>query len=131
MNPLTVEWVQKAEGDFISARRELCARRYPNFDSCCFHSQQCVEKYLKARLQEAALPFPRTHDLSDLLDLALPIEPAWRLVRADLRLLAVFAVHLHYPGQTASKQMAQDAFNRARSFRKLARSSLVLATAEP
>jgi HEPN domain-containing protein len=57
------EWVGKAEGDFHSCLREVRARRHPNPDSACFHSQQCAEKYLQARLQEAGLAFPKTHDL--------------------------------------------------------------------
>ena len=75
MTPLAREWVAKAEGDFHSCERETRARRYPNYDSACFHAQQCVDKYLKARLQEASLPFPRTHDLDELLDLVLVAEP--------------------------------------------------------
>mgnify|MGYP001806146018 FL=1 len=50
MNPLTVEWVDKAEGDFTTALRELRGRKSPNYDAACFHAQPCVEKYLKARL---------------------------------------------------------------------------------
>jgi HEPN domain-containing protein len=50
MNPLTVEWVDKAEGDMATAKRELRARKQPNYDATCFHAQQCVEKYLKALL---------------------------------------------------------------------------------
>src|SRR5437867_2053447 len=77
MQPLTTEWVAKAEGDFVTAARDLRARKAPNYDAACFHAQQCAEKYLKARLQEANTPFPRTHDLEVLLDLLLPIEPGW------------------------------------------------------
>jgi len=51
MNPLTLEWVEKAEGDFITARRELHARAKPNYDAACFHAQQMAEKYLKTMLQ--------------------------------------------------------------------------------
>jgi HEPN domain-containing protein len=43
MTPLTQEWVDKAEGDFITATRELRARKSPNFDAACFHAQQCAE----------------------------------------------------------------------------------------
>lgn len=60
MKPLTQEWVNKAEGDFASASRELQALKGPNFDAACFHAQQCVEKYLKARLCEAGIPFSKT-----------------------------------------------------------------------
>lgn len=40
MNPLTLEWVEKAEGDLLTARREYRARRSPNYDAVCFHAQQ-------------------------------------------------------------------------------------------
>lgn len=53
MDILTREWVGKAEGDFASAGRELRARKLPNYDSACFHAQQCAEKLLKAALQQA------------------------------------------------------------------------------
>lgn len=39
MTPLTQEWVDKAEGDFATAERELEVSVMPNFDAVCFHSQ--------------------------------------------------------------------------------------------
>ena len=81
MKPITLEWVEKAEGDYASAQRELRARKSPNYDSACFHAQQCAEKYLKARLQEAEISFPKTHDLTKLLDLLLPVEPCFENLR--------------------------------------------------
>jgi HEPN domain-containing protein len=69
MKPLVQEWIDKAEGDFATAGRDLRARKAPNYDSVCFHSQQCVEKYLKAYLQDAGIAFAKTHDLVVLLDL--------------------------------------------------------------
>ena len=43
MNPLTLEWVAKAEGDRATAERELTATTDLNLDAVCFHCQQCVE----------------------------------------------------------------------------------------
>jgi HEPN domain-containing protein len=57
MKKITREWVDKAEGDFATAQRELIVQRDPNYDAVCFHSQQCAEKFLKARLQEADIAF--------------------------------------------------------------------------
>ena len=76
MTPLTRERAEKAEGDFVVASRELRSRRSPNFDASCFHSQQCAEKYMMGRLQEATVSFPKTHDLVQLLHLISPLEPA-------------------------------------------------------
>jgi HEPN domain-containing protein len=57
MNDLVREWVEKAEGDFHSAERELRARKAPNYDAACFHPQQCAEKYLKAFLVHRRISF--------------------------------------------------------------------------
>lgn len=81
MNPLTSEWVEKAEADFISAQREFRARKNPNYDAACFFSQQCIEKYIKARLQEAEIEVGKIHDLVELLKLVSPVEVLWDLYR--------------------------------------------------
>lgn len=109
MKPLTLEWVQKAEGDFTTALRELRARKAPNYDAACFHAQQCAEKYLKAQLQEEEIPFGKTHDLTVLLNLLLPVEPLWESMRPQLRALTVFAIEVRYPGAFADKAMAREA----------------------
>ena len=126
MNPITLEWVTKAEGDFATARRELGVKDSPNYDAVCFHTQQCAEKYLKARLQESGIPFGKTHFLTLLLDLALPIEPAWDALRADLQALSVFAVAYRYPGESADEKDARDAFDHCKNVRQFVRQSLQL-----
>jgi len=127
MNALTSEWVEKAEGDYRSAWREVRARRDPNYDDACFHAQQCAEKYLKAHLQEAGIPFQRTHDLVALLDLCHPLRPAWDLLRDDLRLLNAYAVDVRYPGQTATAVEARQAVHTVRRLRVHFRTALGLA----
>jgi HEPN domain-containing protein len=68
MNGVVAEWVEKAEGDFHSAERELRARKDTNYDAVCFHAQQCAEKYLKAFLVQHQISFRPIHDLEVLLD---------------------------------------------------------------
>src|SRR5436309_14219508 len=106
MQPLTTEWIAKAEADFVTAGREMRARNAPNYDAACFHAQQCAEKYLKARLQEEGIAFSRTHDLASLLDLLLPVEPSWAGMRSHLDRLTSYAVEFRYPGASADKAMA-------------------------
>ena len=124
MKPATAEWVKKAEGDFTSALRDYRARKDPNYDGACFHAQQCVEKYLKARLQEASIPFAKTHDLSALLKLVLSLEPLWAVYAPGLHMLTDAAVELRYPGKWATKTTAKDATDLCKRFRKTARASL-------
>lgn len=126
MNPITGEWVQKAEGDFATARRELQVSNEPNYDAVCFHAQQCIEKYLKAKLQESNIQFGKIHDLSTLLDLILPIETTWDTLRADLQALTAFAVAYRYPGDEADKSEARDAVTRCEKVREIVRASLGL-----
>ena len=126
MNPLTEEWVAKAEGDFKTAQRELSAAEDANYDAVCFHSQQCAEKYLKARLVEAGLSFSKTHDLGIVLDLLGPVEPGWEQMRPELNSLTNLAVEIRYPGCCSDAEDASKAIEVARSVRKIVRQSLGL-----
>jgi HEPN domain-containing protein len=124
MKRLTREWVKKAEGDFSTAQREVRARKSPNHDSACFHAQQCIEKYFKARLQEAGITFPHTHDLVALLNLTLTVEPLWAGLSASAKVLTQHAVKSRYPGAWATRAQAKEVVQRCREARKLVRQSL-------
>jgi HEPN domain-containing protein len=126
MTPLTEEWVQKAEGDWQVAEREFNAPQSPNYDAVCFHCQQCAEKYLKARLNEAAMGSPRAHNLLFLLDLILPIEPDWERLRDALRRLDQASVQFRYPGAFATGEIAREMLRDCRSVRAALRASLSL-----
>jgi HEPN domain-containing protein len=107
MHPLTLEWVDKAEGDYGTLLREFLAGK--NYDAVCFHAQQCAEKYLKALLQENNIPFQRTHDLVSLLRLLTPFEPDLGDLLPASHILHVFAVNVRYPGEDADEIIAQKA----------------------
>lgn len=124
MNPLTQEWIDKAESDFRTATRELQVTQDPNYDGVCFHTQQCVEKYLKASLQEAGIVFPKTHDLVTLIDLSLPIAPHFDQFRSRLRLLSLAAVEIRYPGLSADQEMAEEFYQSCLEMRDMVRSAL-------
>ena len=98
MKPTTLEWIDKAEADFFTAQMSYRARKHSNPDAACFHAQQCAEKYLKARMEEAGLTVPKTHNLYALLALILPIEPSWSGLAPDLNVLSTFAVAYRYLG---------------------------------
>lgn len=126
MNEIAVEWIAKAEGDFTTARRELRARRSPNYDASCFHAQQAAEKYLKAFLQDRGVYFPKTHSLIELLELCLPIDSTFELQRDLLVRLDHYAVRYGYPGESAERTEARAAFDSAKAVRAFVRSSLGL-----
>jgi len=129
MKPLTAEWVSKAEGDYVCVSREWRARKSPNHDALCFHAQQCAAKYLKACLQEQGLPFERTHNLSALLDALLPSDPMLDALRPALLQLNVYAVAFRYPGESATRNDAQNARALCVSVRSSLRQNLGLAPA--
>jgi HEPN domain-containing protein len=126
MNPLTHEWVAKAEGDFATAGRELRARKEPNYDAACFHAEQCAEKYLKAILQEANISFGRIHNLIALLELLLRVDTSWESMRSHLQRLTGFAVSVRYPGESADRGTAREALILCRAIRSHARARLGL-----
>jgi HEPN domain-containing protein len=126
MKPITREWISKAEGDWTAANLLFRARRNPNYDATCFHAQQCAEKYLKARLEDAGVAAGKTHDLVKLLSLILPVEPSWNILRQDLILLTDFAVDYRYPGSSATRVDAKDAVQRCRNVRVIIRRSFGL-----
>ncbi len=103
MNKITNEWIIKAEGDYHTSLRDYRARKNPNYDSACFHAQQCIEKYFKALLQKENTYFPKTHDLTILLDLLLPHYPFLEVYRNNLKMISVFAVEVRYPGESVTK----------------------------
>jgi len=84
------------------------------------------EKYLKAFLQEADIPFPKTHDLADLLASTLSIEPSWTSMMADLNSLSAFAVEYRYPGDSADLDEAREAFQMCKNVRGVLRTALHL-----
>ena len=96
----------------------------PNYDAVAFHAQQCAEKYLKARLIEADIAFPKTHDLAAILTLILPLESSWDHLRPDLEALASLGIEVRYPGTFADAEDAEEALRTARSIRDLVRPSL-------
>ena len=117
MKPLTREWIDKAEGDFATASREMRARKSPNYDAACFHAQQCIEKYFKALLQENSIPFGKTHHLISLLELIIAVEPSMEMFRPQLQSLNTYSVSIRYPGESADRMIAREALHITKTLR--------------
>jgi HEPN domain-containing protein len=126
MKPSTREWVEKAESDYQLALALSRRRKVMFHDQQCFHCQQSAEKYLKARLEEANMLPPKTHDLKKLLGLLLPLEPLWSALSGSCASLSDFAVEFRYPGDTATARQAKEALGDARAVRKEVRLTLGL-----
>jgi HEPN domain-containing protein len=126
MKPATREWVRCAEEDFDVASALLRRRTTTASNTIGFHCQQCLEKFLKARLEELGLNVPKTHDLMALLQLLLPAEPLWASFAPALRRLNDYAVKFRYPGHPVTRTDAKQALKACRSIREDIRLSLGL-----
>ena len=126
MNGVVSEWIEKAEGDFRTAEREMRARKAPNYDAVCFHAQQCAEKYLKAFLVYRRIPFRPIHDLEMLLELIVAASRDFEGLRDALLLLNDYAVDVRYPGEFATREEARAAVKAMRTVRTFLRRKLGL-----
>lgn len=126
MRPATHEWIEKAEADFAAAMILRRSRKRHSRDIVCFHMQQCIEKYLKARLVKATVQFPKTHDLERLLDLCIEFEPLWESIRPAVIEITDFAVEVRYPGRSVTVAQANRVVRLSQRTRIVLRTSLGL-----
>jgi len=124
MSDLVKEWIEKAEGDYITALREYRARKSPNYDASVFHAQQCIEKYMKAFLQKQEIAFGKVHDLIALMELDPENFSFLQFYREYLAYLNQFAVAYRYPGDTATKDQAKKAIQMMKILRAVLRKML-------
>jgi HEPN domain-containing protein/predicted nucleotidyltransferase len=125
MKPETQEWVTLAEGDWMAAQWQSQAPS-PVPHVICFLAQQCAEKYLKAFLEEHNIPFPRTHNLVELLNLSGGLLPELDPLRAALDELSRHGVLPRYPGTPLTPQQVADALRTAEQVRTVIRAKLGL-----
>ncbi len=73
------------------------ATQEPATDTVCFHSQQCVEKYLKAYLVLHQKYFKKTHNIAKLIELCKEIDKDFEeLYRFGASNLIDYAVEIRY-----------------------------------
>lgn len=85
-------WLAFANEDLRMAELAMADKLY---NQVCFHSQQCVEKAVKALLVHQGKIPPRTHSLIDLLRLLDPNPLA--AIALELQLLDRFYIPTRYP----------------------------------
>lgn len=94
---LVADWVRKAHLDIDVAAR-LVGEGAKFRDIVAFHSQQAVEKYLKALLVRHQVEFPKTHDIERLLRMLRTVEPETADALLEAKWLTPFGVDIRYPG---------------------------------
>lgn len=107
MKRTTLEWIEKAEEDFVVAEW-ITKAPVGSAAAVGFHCQQCIEKYLKGILAEHTVAFAKTHDLLALVatlpEQAKPAVEALRVLSScsHMRSTAATPVSLS-PQRTRSK----------------------------
>ena len=93
------QWMQKADNDLKTAKHELALPDDETVtEAVCFHSQQAVEKLLKAFLIFKNEEFGRTHNLELLLQLCGKYDKDF--LKCDIGNLTEYAVNIRYPGDS-------------------------------
>ncbi len=89
-------WLTKGENDLRAGHASLQANP-PITEDVCFHSQQAIEKSLKAFLVEMGTEFPKTHDLTKLVRLCGKSDEAFLELITLVEGMTTYAVTERYP----------------------------------
>ncbi|GFP20696.1 hypothetical protein HKBW3S03_02200 [Candidatus Hakubella thermalkaliphila] len=87
------QWLEIADEDYRMAQLAMKEKIY---NQVCFHSQQCVEKSLKA-LIEARQKVPKIHKLGDVVELCLRLGYMLEQYQNDIEFIDKFYTSTRYP----------------------------------
>ena len=96
----TRSWLEKASND-LRAADTLRKAEPPLLSEAALHCQQATEKVLKAFLTWHNTPFAKTHNLTDLGQACVQIDPNLATSLARAAPLSEFAWKFRYPGSPA------------------------------
>lgn len=99
---IPAEWFERAEKDLSSARHLLGEPEAAFVLPAATLLQQAAEKYLKGYLLANGWKLKRTHDLSELLDDALPFAPELKRYDAVCIKITEYYTEERYPSLIAS-----------------------------
>jgi HEPN domain-containing protein len=94
----TQAWFGKASND-LRAAEALAATSPPLFDEAVFHCQQAAEKALKGFLAWNGRTFRKTHNLEEIGEQCLSVDPSLRGVIDRAVPLSEYAWKFRYPGE--------------------------------
>ena len=89
------EWINRAYSDLAIAEAVI-DKAY--IEDLCYHTQQAVEKAVKALLLNYGVDFPYTHNISQLLTLLEEAGQDIPIFVKESERLTRFAVFARYPG---------------------------------
>jgi HEPN domain-containing protein len=112
---LVRDWLTRANHDLLSARL-LASAQDPLLDTAIYHCQQAAEKSLKAWLQSKDEPFPRTHDIEDLVEQASGSNPDFGKFAKAAAVLTPYVSAFRYPGGFDETMPTREEFDQALSY---------------
>ena len=107
MSNVTCRWMQKALDDLRLAEVALEIGVDPGL--AAFHSQQAVEKALKALLTAFQARPPKVHDIWELVDLLSDKVDIEYIRSLHVEDLTYYAVEARYPGPPVVEEEAREA----------------------
>lgn len=93
---LVGSWMEKAREHLRVASLLVEQEGEWPLPAACFHAHQSAETAMKAMLTAFQVPFPKTHDLVELMAL-LPAAARLRLEKGEAAMLSRFSVRTRYP----------------------------------
>lgn len=109
---LVRDWLTRANHDLRSSRA-LAGLDDPLLDTAIYHCQQAAEKSVKAWLQSNDDPFPKTHDIEDLVERASGIDPDFRTFAKAASVLTPYVSAFRYPGGFDEPMPTREEFDEA------------------
>ena len=94
----TRAWLHKASDDLRAGAHSITAEPPLTFD-VTFHAQQACAKALKALLAWHDRPFRKTHNLEEIGEVCLGIDPSLRDLIDRAAPLSEYAWRFRYPGE--------------------------------
>lgn len=122
---LVSAWIAKAEED-LGVAEHLVRENTPYRATAAFHAQQAVEKLLKAILVKHQSEFPKTHDLGELVERVVRVNPSLAEPLRRASALNPYSVQARYPSDApeVTEEEANDALALARRVRNAVMTSL-------
>jgi len=109
---LVRDWLTRASHDLRSSRA-LASLEDPLLDTGIYHCQQAAEKAVKAWLQSIDHPFPKTHDIEELVERASGVNPDFRKFDKAASVLTPYVSAFRYPGGYDDPMPTREEFDEA------------------
>ncbi len=118
MKDITNEWLKAAKDDLDTVEELITEEHLTNI--VAFHAQQCVEKSIKAMMEEFEIPFSKIHSLETLIE-KLVDKIDFDIENEIVLKLDKLYLDARYPGDTGLLPDGKPSIGEAKSFLNFAK----------